>query len=182
MLMVWFITLMLSLGAGDALRLCPEAVDVHQARYAQKGWAHPGRTLERLAVCSATCLSARTHGIEADLAVAMVFVESKMLCDAVSSAGCIGPAQIQPKVFCNPDRPGGDPAHCAGCFAQLDRGVSHLAELRATKDRITALCIYATGRTRGCSESAFSFGGSKLYSLVTLELRQRLKRRWRSPG
>ncbi|MCP4741457.1 MAG: hypothetical protein GY871_04405 [Actinomycetales bacterium] len=133
--------------------------------------AKPETMLERTFVCAMTVLGALRHGVAPEEAVATVYIESKMMCGEVSTAGCIGPAQISPRWHC--DCPECDPKHCANCLAQLNRGIEYFAELRARYPLITSWCIYSTGNFRSCISDPIAFGGPKLYALKAFALRNR---------
>ena len=86
---------------------------------------------------------ARRQGVDADVALALAWRESRWTCGARSSAGAVGPLQVIPRHWC----PGGREAGCDLVAA----GIRALAYYRRTSpDWSEALCRYNAG-TRGCA-------------------------------
>lgn len=146
----------------------------------------PATVPERRANCQLAALAAGRHGVGIRLAVAVLYVESKMLTNpGVSSAGCVGPMQLAPRWYCDcADRDACDPERCQSRLANIDHGVATVGDLTTRYGRLAGLCLYATGDWVGCRKDPMAFGGPKLYALRALLVRAALisreDRRWGS--
>lgn len=107
----------------------------------------PADSLGSWLVCQDVAWAARMSGVPVRLATTLAWSESRFQLGAVSSAGAIGPLQIQPRFWC----PGGRADGCNLAMA----GTQALRELTYRFGLERGLCHYAAGNT--CNDRALRY-------------------------
>lgn len=107
----------------------------------------PADSLDSWLVCQDVAWAARMSGVPVRLATTLAWSESRFQLGAVSSAGAMGPLQIQPRFWC----PGG---RADGCNLTM-AGTQALRELTGRFGLERGLCHYAAGNT--CNDRALRY-------------------------
>ena len=126
------------------------------------GWMSPAQQTEkRFQTCLAVGIVAEVEDVDATLAIALSFTESRFNADAVSSRGARGPLQIVPRFHC----PGGKAEGCDLITAGLRAMKKYRKKYKSWPE---ALCHWASGNK--------CYRRSRRFARVVLKRRRALSR------